>query len=120
MKAVNLPVAMDTGLQIWFGKNSRLSLNLESSKNSPSYGGHMGYYPTPIGNPAMFDDLLEHGADIHEVHQAFTGYDFPVTMASTIGNHRFVTKLCQLGMDTSICFRLNLQASIFYLTPLRH
>ena len=59
-----------------------------------------------MGNPPMFDDLLEHGADIHEIDQNFTGYEFPVTMASTINNHRFVTKLCKLGIDTSICFRI--------------
>lgn len=74
-------------------------------------------------NFEIFQTLLDHGSDIHEVDVANMGYNFPITLASAISSHQFITKLCQFGLDVSVCFRKGLEIEIFsyvfYMTFLR-
>ena len=50
----------------------------------------------------MFDELLLHGSNIHTITHDFG--TFPATMASALSDYRFITKLCQLGLDVSKLF----------------
>ena len=54
-----------------------------------------------VGNVDVFDQLIEHGADIHAVPDE---YAFPAAMACALTDYRFVTRLCQLGLDASVFF----------------
>ena len=58
--------------------------------------------PICKGNMEIFEMLLDHGADIHEVCPEVGLY--PAAMASALTDYRFITKLCQLGLDTSTLF----------------
>lgn len=59
--------------------------------------------PILMGNFDIFNSLLDHGGDIHEVNND-VGM-FPTTMASGLSDHRFIKKLCQLGLDISVLFQ---------------
>lgn len=47
--------------------------------------------------------LLLHGADIHEVNVNVG--DFPTTFASALSDHRFITRLLQMGLDADYFFK---------------
>ena len=59
-----------------------------------------------IGNTEIFNNLMEHGANIHATSWSMSRKPglFPVAMANAVNNHKFITKLCQLGLDTSSLF----------------
>ncbi|CBY07918.1 unnamed protein product [Oikopleura dioica] len=56
-----------------------------------------------ISNFDIFDMLLLHGADIHEVNVNVG--DFPTTFASALSDHRFITRLLQMGLDADYFFK---------------
>lgn len=58
--------------------------------------------PISMWNFDIFDTLLAHGADIHGIDPVIGA--FPATIATALSNHRFITRLCQLGLDTSVLF----------------
>ena len=56
-----------------------------------------------ISNFDIFDMLLLHGADIHEVNVNVG--DFPTTFASALSDHRFITRLLEMGLDADYFFK---------------